>query len=442
MRRKTKQQILRDLGNGLILRRAAPADAEALAEFSARTLGEGDSDGGNFVRNWTRDLMSGKHPTFKPGDFTVVEDTAKGEIVSSLNLFSQRWSYGGVEFDIGRPELVSTNPDYRKRGLIRAQFDVIHEWSRQRGHPLQAITGIPYFYRQFGYEMALELDASRNCHRSSVPKLKEGDEEPYRVRLAAEADLPFLARTYTQGMSRSLVSSVISPKLWRYYVFGRALGERFSIIESPKGERLGILIHHTGLHSSSGIGVLVYELKAGVSWLAVQPSVLRYFARTGVEYAAQDKKDFEWIRFHLGTDHPFYQSAPDFLAPRHDPYAFYIRVPDLPAFLRHIAPVLEERLAKSVAIGWSGELKLSFYRDGLRLALKKGKLTAVEPWSPSQGGESACFRDLTFLQVLFGLHSPQELRAANPDCGARGNDAQVLLGILFPKQASGVWAVA
>ena len=26
------------------------------------------------------------------------------------------------------------------------------------------------------------------------------------------------------------------------------------------------------------------------------------------------------------------------------PYAWYVRVPDMPAFLRHIAPVLEARL--------------------------------------------------------------------------------------------------
>jgi GNAT superfamily N-acetyltransferase len=440
MARRTKPQILRDLGDGLILRRTTADDAEALGAFNAKVHHEEEPD--SFVRRWTRELMSGKHPTFRPGDFLIVTDTKRdGAIVSTLNLFSQRWSYGGVEFGIGRPELVGTDPEYRKRGLIRAQFEVIHEWSRQRGHLLQAITGIPYFYRQFGYEMALELDANRRCHRGSVPKLKEGEAEPYRVRPAAEADLSFIARTYRESMSRSLVSSVLSPKLWRYYALARGLDEQFRIVETPKGERVGFLVHFTRVHWGGGLSVVVYELRPGASWLAVQPSVLRYLAQTGAEYAARDKKEFDWIGFHLGTEHPLYEAIPDWLTPPHDPYAFYLRVPDLPAFLQHVAPVLEERLANSIAPGWSGELKLSFYRDGLRLAFEKGKLTAAEPWSPAQGGESACFRNLTFLQVLFGLHSVQELRATNPDCYPCNNDARVVLGVLFPKQASGVWAV-
>jgi hypothetical protein len=91
---------------------------------------------------------------------------------------------------------------------------------------------------------------------------------------------------------------------------------------------------------------------------------------------------------------------------------------------------------------WTGELKLSFFRDGLRLTFAKGKLTASEPWSPAHNGESACFRGGTFLHLLFGMHSMEELRHLNPDCSASSREAKALLPILFPKQHSSVWAVA
>ncbi len=55
------------------------------------------------------------------------------------------------------------------------------------------------------------------------------------------------------------------------------------------------------------------------------------------------------------------------------PYAWYIRVPDLPAFLRRIAPVLERRLVASVVAGHTGELALSFYRTGIRLTFADGR---------------------------------------------------------------------
>ena len=128
------QRTIRDLGDGLILRRSSAADADKLVEFNGNLHREpGDEGPEEHVAAWVADLMSGSHPTFDVDDFTIVEDTATGAIVSSLCLISQTWSYGGIRFGVGRPELVGTLPDFRNRGLIRAQFDVIHGWSAAVG---------------------------------------------------------------------------------------------------------------------------------------------------------------------------------------------------------------------------------------------------------------------------------------------------------------------
>ena len=103
--------------------------------------------------------------------------------------------------------------------------------------------------------------------------------------------------------------------------------------------------------------------------------------------------------------------------PSHEPYAWYLRVPDLPGFLNHIKPALEKRLAESIAVGHSREIKISFYRDGLRLVIEKGKLTAIEPWKPTpEDGGVIAFPDLTFLQLLFGYRSYDELDHSFADC--------------------------
>src|SRR3990172_5714663 len=186
-----EQTILHDLGDGLILRRATPADAEALSAFNGRIHSDAGPEQPDLrVAAWTRDLLAGNHPTFDAADFTIVEDTRTGAIVSSLNLISQTWSYAGIEFGVGRPELVGTHPDYRRRGLVRAQFEVIHQWSAERGEMVQAITGIPWYYCQFGYEMGLELGGGRIGYTPNIPKLKDGESEPYRVRLATRGPAP------------------------------------------------------------------------------------------------------------------------------------------------------------------------------------------------------------------------------------------------------------
>src|SRR5690349_106943 len=100
----------RDLGDGLILRRATAADIEALAAFNAQIFRWSDEDGPNEGMGiWTRDLMRGGHPTVGVDDMTVVEDQESGAIISSLVLISQRWSYGGIPIEVGRPELVGTH---------------------------------------------------------------------------------------------------------------------------------------------------------------------------------------------------------------------------------------------------------------------------------------------------------------------------------------------
>jgi hypothetical protein len=99
--------------------------------------------------------------------------------------------------------------------------------------------------------------------------------------------------------------------------------------------------------------------------------------------------------------------------------------------------VLEDRLVASPAVGHTGELKISFYRDGLRLAFDKGRLITVEPWRPKPEDRGAAgFPDLTFLQLLFGYRSLEELRNAFPDCYPETDEARVLLKYLFPKHAS------
>lgn len=90
--------------------------------------------------------------------------------------------------------------------------------------------------------------------------------------------------------------------------------------------------------------------------------------------------------------------------------------------------------------GYDGELKISFYEDGVRLQFEKGKLVQAEDWhSPElDDGHDAAFPPHTFLQLLFGYRSLAELRYAFPDCWVN-RQGQLLLNALFPKQSS--WAV-
>jgi hypothetical protein len=436
----------RELGDGLVLRRATVNDTEALTAFNM-TVHQGldEPEGGSGV--WTRDMMRGDHPTTGAGDFLIVEDTRTGAIVSSLCLISQTWSYAGIPFAVGMPEMVGTAPEYRRRGLVRAQFDAVHELSAARSQMVQVIGGIPWYYRQFGYEMALELDGGRFGYRADVPDLATGEADAYRIRPATEADLPFMARAYEYGMRRGRVACLRDSAQWWYDLAGHSPTSDYRLelrlIETADGAPVGFFAHPPRLWGA-GIYVKVYELAPGLSWLPVTLSVLRYLRSAGDEYAVAEVAPFTTIHFEVGTEHPVYRVIPSKLrGAGRRPYAWYVRVADLAGFLRHVAPVLEARLADSILVGHTGELALNFYRSGLRLTFAAGRLTTIESWQPASDERGdAAFPDLTFLQLLFGYRSLDELCQSFPDCIARTDAARVLLDTLFPRQASNIWPVA
>jgi hypothetical protein len=441
--------LLREAGKGLVLCRSTIEDASAVAEFNSHIHSEdGFDQPDERVGVWTSDLIARPHPTFHADDCTLVVESATGRIVSSMNLISQTWAYEGLPFKVGRPELVGTLPDFRNRGLVRMQFDEVHHWSAERGELVQGITGIPFYYKLFGYEMGLELDGGRTGYETQLPQLKDGESEPFSLRPATEADIPFLMEVYAHASKRGLINSVRDAAIWRYELCGQSAKNvdrlEYRIIERAAAKEMLGYIAHPWYDWDSGLIARFFELKAGVSWLEVSPSVARYLWRVGGEYAQRDGKPEKrtTYSFWFGSQHPSYDIFRDRLPRRRDPYAWYVRVPDLPAFLHAIAPALERHVAESAIVGYSGEVHISFYRSGLRLRLENGRFAAIEPWmpSPEQHGEAA-FPDLSFLQLVFGYRSFEELEQSYADCWYGNDEARVLLNTLFPKKASSVMMV-
>ncbi len=440
-----------DLGDGLVLRGATLDDTERIAALIANQGGDITGSRGPIV-TWTHDLMEGNLPGFAPGDFTVVEDTGTGRIVSTLNLISQTWSYEGIEFPAGRVDAVVTDRAYRRRGLSRAQMELLHRWSADRGEKVIGITGIPWYYRQFGYELAFHWQGGRRGYAGRAPELPAGKSEPYRFRQATGADVPMMAGLYAEGMNRYALSCVRDEQMFRYDLAApedKATHWNVSVvIETAVGEAVGLLRHGHRLRD----GVMaagVYELRLGTPWPEVTPSVIRYLRAAGEDYARRDGVCYAGgFALSLGVEHPAYYAMEDWLPVVEPPRAWYVRVPDLPDFVRHVAPVLERRLANALGAGHTGRLVLGFVQGGLAIELEGGRIAAVEPRTPTQDDLSATddavdalFPGLVFLQLLFGFRSVREIEYAYQDCVVTSNRARALLDGLFPKRPSMVYAI-
>jgi hypothetical protein len=432
----------RDLGDGLVMRVANGADAEPLAQFNGHTFGRERFD--ELAAAYTRHLVDESHQIIGPSNVLLVEDTRGGKIVSTMCLIPQTWAYAGIPFEVGRPEMVATDPKYRNRGLVREQFKAIHALSDAMGHLVQSITGIHWYYRQFEYEYALDLGGGRLCHFANVPPIKEGEPDPYRLRAMTPNDIPFVARLYDRACARSLVACPRPESLWRFFLddapLSRAYRFPFQVIETADGRAVGYVDTSREIWQDA---VVVGEIAAaeGQSLRALMPPVLRWMKAHGEAEGARQNKTVTAIYFALGRAHPVFDATPELLPKTRLPYGWYIRVPDLPRFIRHIAPALEARLARSAMAGHSGELKISEYRRGYKIVFENGKITNAEMWQPTVDERGDCgFPPLVFLQLLFGRAAIMELRTFYPDVWAN-DEPTVLLDALFPKQYSCVSAV-
>ncbi len=439
----------RDLGDGLVLRWSTPDDTESIAQLVSSVFRDrADEPLNTPLGHMMRELMSGRHPVMGAGDFALVEDTHKqgNSVVACTCLWRHTWEYEGIPFGVGRPEIVATDPGYRNRRLIRAIFDLVHARSEAEGHLVQAITGIPYFYRLFGYEYALDLGGRYSIYTALIPEASEGEPEPFKLRDATPDDIPLVQQLYDQRRAFSVVSGPIDEVWWRYQLAiwrTSVTGENWHVqmILDAGDKPQGYLVTPT-MRWKKSVPVLDVAFAPGVNIQAIMPSLLRALARQGAQMPARDSsaEPLSRIAFSLGRSHPVYDVFEKSMAPvKEAPYAWYVRVAQLPRFMQHIAPALERRLADSVVAGYSGTLTFDFYRDGLRMVFEQGKLKMAEQWRRPiwNANEDGGFPPLVFLQLLFGYRSLDALRSAFPDVWV--NDAvELLVNTLFPYKPSRV----
>ena len=101
---------------------------------------------------------------------------------------------------------------------------MIHALSEARGELVQGITGIPWYYRLFGYEMALDMEAEQVIDGMHITELKKGEVETCRLRQRTDADNAFIQDTYAHAIESQVFACPRSPALWEYEFNGRSAG--------------------------------------------------------------------------------------------------------------------------------------------------------------------------------------------------------------------------
>ncbi len=431
-----------DLGGGFLVKWADPREAAAygaLCDVVFRRSGDAPIRENNAVTvaEWVN-----QHPNATEHDIAVVVDEAD-TVVAGAILLRQQMDYAGVQLQVGRPELVVCHPDFRNRGYIRHIFGLLHAKSHARGDALQAITGIPYYYRQFGYGYAIDSEQQCVVHCDQIPAPRPS-EISITLRLADASEYrTFVALYDADRLGRGLLCT--TPIEHSYFTNLRSgsrsvnMFDPVFICNESDGSVIGYLLVHRGNYNAN-IAVLGAGVRAGMSWQRLLTPILHALAsyRERIIIMSPTVTALTGITFVLDSVHPVYEQLRHGYTYKAElPTAWYIRVPDFQRLFSAMTPILEARISHSSMVGHTGTLAIACYGQGCTLDWHDGRLSAIRNTRPAIMGDGAdtCLPLDTFLMVIFGRKSYAEIRQWHHEVRATV-EAEQLLGILFPKQPS------
>jgi hypothetical protein len=354
-----------------------------------------------------------RHGAVSPEDLAV--SVAAAEVVSCVVLFRMQLELGGdprVRVAVGQPEFVATDPAYRNRGFVRRLTDLVHRWSADRGDLVQLIGGIPYFYRQLGYQYGLV----RPRERLIPPELSLPPSAGWELRRATASDIPAMRRLQDATQQAADVRLPWSPEVWPV------------LVDLPHGElavvaKDGVVRGLAYLRGEPGWPVHVQGLAADSFDAAVALLHHGRARRAGSTLVVQDRPASP-VAAVLGAS-----SLP---VPKRK--WLYLRVADPVVVLDRMRPVLSQRLAGSVFCRESGSVVVSFYRSAARIEHREGEIVTVTPCppvaEPAEAGASGVPPDLT-ASLFFGEGGIAALED-HPDVELGPH--RHLLHVLFPPQ--------
>lgn len=393
------------LAGGLLLRPAAPADLEQIGEL---LVARGEPEDALDHRLVVEDPEAGW------SSCAVVVDGDR--VVSTATLLDERLCLADVELPAGQVELVATAHGYEGRGLVRALMAWAHARSAQRGHVVQVMIGIPYFYRLFGYAYGIDIPPAL-----AVPELPRAAEHPPagdgrgRLRLAHRDDVDAL--TVLQGGAQAAfdVRMPHSPQRRRWLLEHE--GSRTWLLE-----RAGIPV--ATVRARSGDGEVLLAEAAAVDRAAAeevlrQVAALTPQARLTVVLRAGTVTGAAWQELTVAD-------------PARGAEQYYVRIPDPAILLDRIRPVLRDRLAAAGLDRAGHDLVLSTFRHHYRIPVGADGLGPVTTGGVMQapgavGGAGVAPDQLAAVVFGAGLIATSRVR---PDVYP-GPDRD-LFDVLFP----------
>ncbi|MFX0018303.1 MAG: GNAT family N-acetyltransferase [Candidatus Hermodarchaeota archaeon] len=363
-----------------------------------------------------------EHPERDEIYWIYIEENNSKKLISSITLAPLVWDFDRTSIPICEMGLVGTLAGYRNKGLMGILNQLYENIMEQKGYLISAIRGIPYYYRRFGYEFALNLDERIILNKSQIP-LKEIEEISFRK--ATKLDLNFIKSIYNKQSERFFITNKFNQNNFYY---------KFINIDFDNNFSSTYLIEVNGrLKSFFSLG-MSYD---NVGYSLVVPEVNEKCMFKIIQFVNNLNKEKDQIVFQVNSNTKFSQYIFSIGGKKSLGYGWQIRIPNIKKFLHAISLVLEQRIERSSYKGLTQDVVISNYKEIFTLIFKNGKIEAikVKKGYPIPGSCDVQIPNSFLIKLLLSDRSFEEIKYIVRDSMLRSGSEE-LIKILFPKKLS------
>jgi len=408
-----------NLGDGLVMRNATAEDIPALLEHFGIVHGRQITDE-------MRALLE-HYPRRSWEDVFVIVKPESGEVVSCVMLQQNAWTLGGIEFPTVEMEAVGTLEAYRHRGHMRLINDEYERRVSEIQPVFQAIAGIPNFYRNFGYEFAAALGGGYPVTPGFIPRLVKGEQEPVTFEEVDRKNFrKFLRYRETK------ISAMIQNTTWQRLIHPE---DSAYLLYEPTSDEQEAFFFYLVKKQEKTVGV--FYMSRWENRLDVVELYLDTYTHVDAVLRFAQAKAQEWGGLPVRVIPPNQAQVREYVRARFgaktiNRYAWYIKIPSIPRFIETIAPLLSDRLKQTEFHDFTGELKVTDYKEGFTLTFTDGEFGGiVENEDKDPGKYNLRIPGGALTRLLMGYETFDSLASHEPDveCSAV---MQPIVRALFP----------
>ncbi|TFG17406.1 MAG: GNAT family N-acetyltransferase [Promethearchaeota archaeon] len=375
------------------------------------------------IQIYIRSIMH-KYPRRNDLYWLYIQDNKNKKIVSSLCLSRLDWQIEGIHLPVCEMEFVGTLEAYRRKGFIKILNELYEKLMEKEGYLISVIRGIPYFYRTLGYEYVSSLDERIKIKSSKIPnkKLKK-----ITISSANLNNIALISTKYSQFRDKFYIFNKLNEECFKF----KYLNDKFN-----SKVRSTYIINEDSLTTNyfslgRSYDNKYYEIVCPDLTMKQANAVLQFIKDIG------NYNDNDIIYLSLNKHTSLFNYIKSIGGALFSDYGWQVKIPDIKKFLSCIKEIIEARLEHSEFNNLTKSIKISNYRETIKLEVNKGKVKQIEQIDEFPDSETTDLRiPGGFLyMLLLGDRSYEEINDLIKDAIVDPLSKKII-ETLFPKKPS------